>query len=129
MGTIRIDPAIPEIRRQSNATTHRRRDFTMAAELTINPANLKIYNPNQNICNLAASENPATPNEWFAQRYPEQIKKFGSPFIELHQPVDNFTVQILPVSINLDFFAGVLGGRRDLGHHNIYFVPEMQWYL
>jgi len=100
----------------------------MAPELTINPANLKIYSPNQNICNFAASESPATPNEWFAQKYAEQIKKFGSPFLELNQALDEFTVQILPVSINVDFFAGVLGGRKELGHHVIYFEPEMQWY-
>jgi hypothetical protein len=94
-----------------------------------NTANLKIYSPEQNIFNSGASEIPATPNEWFAQRYPEQIKRFGSPFLELHQAVDPLTVQILPVSINIDFFAGVLGGRKDLRHHNIYFEPEMQWYF
>ncbi len=45
------------------------------------------------------------------------------------QAVDRFSVEILPVSINLDFFAGVLGGRRDLGHHVIYYQPEMDWYF
>ena len=99
----------------------------MAPEFTT--SNLKIYRPSPNHINFGASENPSTPNEWFAQKYPEQLKKYGSPFLELNQPVDQFTVQILPVSINLDFFAGVLGGRRDLGHHVIYYQPEMDWYF
>jgi len=101
----------------------------MDAQITLNSADLKIYSPNQNIFKFAVSENPTTPNEWFAQRYPDQIKKFGSPFIELHQAIDPLTVQILPVSINLDLFAGVLGGRRELGHHVIYYQAEMDWYF
>ena len=98
----------------------------MAPELTT--SNLKIYRKSQNSFNFRDSENPSTPNEWFAQKYPEQLKKYGSPFLELNQPVDAFTSQILPVSINLDFFAGILGGRKDLGHHVIYYQPEMEWY-
>ena len=35
----------------------------------------------------------------------------------------------MPVSINLDFFAGVLGGRKDLEHHVVYYQPEMEWYF
>ena len=89
------------------------------------------------VCGLSSERNhhrqtsqPAkTPNDWFCQRYPNQFEKYCSPFLELVEPADNFTVQILPLSINLDFFAGVLGGRRDLGHHVIYFEPEMQWYF
>lgn len=101
----------------------------MDAQITINSANLKIFRPDQASFNFGTSEKPTTPNEWFAQKYPEQIKKFGSPFLELNQAKDQFTVQILPVSINLDFFAGILGGRKDLGHHVIYFQPEMDWYF
>lgn len=99
----------------------------MAPEFTT--SNLKIFRPDQINFNFGAPEKPTTPNEWFAQKYPEQIKKFGSPFLELSQPLDQFRVQIMPVSINLDFFAGVLGGRKDLGRHVIYYQPEMDWYF
>src|ERR1700735_2666666 len=92
-------------------------------------ANLKIYRKSQNSFNFRDSENPSTPNEWFAQKYPEQLKKYGSPFLEFSQPMDALTFQILPVSINIDFFGGVLGGRRDLDHHVIYYQPEMERYF
>src|ERR1017187_9842240 len=45
------------------------------------------------------------------------------------KPLDQFSAQVMLVTLNLDFFASVLGGRRDLGHHVIYFEPEMQWYF
>ena len=33
---------------------------------------------------------------------------------------------MLPLSINLDFFGSVLSGRKDLGHHVVYY--ELAWY-
>jgi hypothetical protein len=54
----------------------------MDAQITLNSANLKIFRPDQANFNIRASEQPTTPNTWFAQKYPEQIKKFGSPFLE-----------------------------------------------
>jgi len=99
----------------------------MGAESTLTrPQNLKLYQPDKS--NWLQQEKPEhkTPNEWFGRRYGEQVEKYGSPFLEL---VDNVTNQVLPIVINQDFFAGVLGGRRDLGHHTIYFEGEMQWYF
>ncbi len=64
-----------------------------------------------------------TPNAWFCQRYPEQFLQFGSPFLELSDH------QTICVSLNIDFFAACLGGRKDFGHHVVYFEPEMQWYF
>jgi hypothetical protein len=102
----------------------------MGAEITLTrPQNLKLYQPDPYNFDQQPSQPAKTPNEWFCQRYPIPFEKYGSPFLELVEPADNFTVQILPLSINIDFFAGVLGGRRDLGHHVIYFEPEMQWYF
>jgi hypothetical protein len=104
--------------------------FIMGAEITLTrPQNLKLYQPAPYNFDQQPSQPAKTPNEWFCQRYPIPFEKYGSPFLELVEPADNFTVQILPLSINIDFFAGVLGGRRDLGHHVIYFEPEMQWYF
>ncbi len=98
----------------------------MGPELAlIGPQNLKLYEPDQSL--RLEKTNPKTPNEWFGQRYPEQFEQFGSPFLELVEGVEEYAHQVLPVSINTDFFAGVLGGRSDLGHHVVYFEPEMQW--
>ena len=90
------------------------------------PEHLKLYEPAK--FSFDKTE-PKTPNGWFVQRYPQAYKNHGSPFLELVEPLDQFTVQVLPVTINHDFFAAFLGGRKDLGHHVIYFEPEMQWYF
>lgn len=99
----------------------------MGQEIAITqPQHLKLYEPPR--FSFDKTE-PKTPNEWFGQRYPEAYQNHGSPFLELVQPIDQFTAQVLPITINPDFFASVLGGRKDLGHHVIYFEPEMQWYF
>ena len=61
--------------------------------------------------------------------YPNAYQNHGSPFLELTGQLDPFTAQILPVTLNVDFFASVLGGRKDLGHAVIYYEPELQWYF
>lgn len=100
----------------------------MVQESTLTrPQNLKLYQPDP--YNMGLPQTPKTPNEWFALRYPIAYELHGSPFLELHEPLDKFSVQILPVSINIDFFGAALGGRRDFGHHVIYYEPEMQWYF
>jgi len=91
------------------------------------PQYLKVFEPRFNQFN--EPQQPKTPNAWFVQHYPEAYEKCGSPFLELVEPVDQFSVQVLPISINPDFFASVLGGRRDLGHHVVYFESEMMWYF
>lgn len=95
----------------------------------MSPQTLKLYEPDRVASLNLENPEPKTPNEWFVQRFRWAFEQFGSPFLELVEPVDQFSVQVLPVSLNLDFFAGVLGGRRDLGHHVVYFEPEMQWYF
>ena len=100
----------------------------MEKELGLNrPDQLKLYEPS--LFNFGTASVPKTPNEWFVQRYPWVYEKCGSPFLELVNVIDSFDTQILSLSINHDFFASVLGGRKDLGHHVIYFEPEMQWYF
>lgn len=47
----------------------------------------------------------------------------------LEEPVDRFSSQIFPVSLNYDFFAKALGGRKDLGHSVIYYESECAWYF
>ena len=84
-------------------------------------ANLRLHKPGFD--NLSFGEPQITPNQWFCVRYPDQFEKFGSPFLELTDQ-DQFNTTIC-VSINTDFFAACLGGRKDLKHHTIYFEPEL----
>jgi hypothetical protein len=71
---------------------------------------------------------PKTPAEWFALKFPDAAHKFGCPFLEMRQSsVDGF-LRIIPVSINIDFMAGMLGGDSALSHSVIYYEPEMQFY-
>jgi hypothetical protein len=93
------------------------------------PDRLKLYEPAKFSQFDHLPQEPKTPNEWFVQRYPDSYENHGSPFLELVEPLDQFSVQVLPITINHDFFAAVLGGSKDLGHHTIYFEPEMQWYF
>ncbi|MEI7808385.1 MAG: hypothetical protein WCJ07_07855 [Verrucomicrobiota bacterium] len=63
------------------------------------------------------------------ERYPDAYENHGSPFLELTEQADRFATQILPVTINTDFFAAALSGRRDLGLHVIYLENELAWYF
>ena len=91
------------------------------------PECLKLFKPAQNM--FEDRKLPKTPNEWFVLRYPLAYEMHGSPFLELVEPHPIYINQVSPISINLDFFGSVLGGRRDLGHHVVYYEPEMAWYF
>jgi hypothetical protein len=87
------------------ANIDRRGDIAMGTEATLtSPHHLKLYEPNPYKLYGEAPDPPSTPNQWFAQRYDDQVAIYGSPFLEL---VDS--VQVLPVTINIDFFASILG--------------------
>lgn len=71
---------------------------------------------------------PRNPSEWFGLKFPDQISKYGCPFLDIRQSnADGFS-KITPISINIDFFAGMLGGDARLGHSVIYFEPDLQYY-
>jgi hypothetical protein len=100
----------------------------MVAETTlIRPERLKLYEAKP-FNAFDEPQKPKTPNELFGQRYKRQVERFGSPFLELVEPLDAYSVQVLPITINIDFFAAVLGGRADLGHSVVYFEPDMLFY-
>ena len=88
-------------------------------------AKLKLFEPKIGQLNPT----PTTPNEWFVLKYSLAYENHGSPFLELVEPIDQFSHQVLPITINIDFFAACLGGRKDLGHSVIYYESEMQWYF
>jgi len=92
------------------------------------PENLKLYVPDRFNFDQQPTE-PQTPNQWFVQRYKSAYDNYGSPFLQLHESLDKFSDQVLPLSINIDFFASVLGGSKNLGHHVVYYEPEMLFYF
>jgi hypothetical protein len=100
----------------------------METDIKLNrPQSLNLYQP-EHFDYGEQPQEPATPNAWFGRRYDNQIMMYGSPFLELTESADKFTTRCIPVSINLDFFAGILGGRADLNHHVVYYEPELAWY-
>jgi len=101
----------------------------MGTETTLTrPQNLKLYQPDPFPFDQQPQE-PLTPSQWFVKRYPEAYNNHGSPFLELHEPVDEYSERVLPISINPDFFGAALGGRRDLGQSIIYYEAECAWYF
>jgi len=70
-----------------------------------------------------------TASTWFAERFPDQAKQFGCPFLEMIETTCDGFNRINPIDLNIDFFASILGGDKRLGHSVVYFEPEMQWFF
>ena len=66
--------------------------------------------------------------EYFAQRFPDQIKKYGSAFFGSEEFLNGRTV-FIPESVNDLAFASIVGGDRSLGHQVVYYPAEAQWYF
>ena len=71
---------------------------------------------------------PGTAAEWFSTYFPDQLP-FGCPFIELREMGVDGNQRISPLAPNIDFLAACLGGDKRLGHHVIYFDPDMQFFF
>ena len=80
------------------------------------------------LSDYAVVQKPATPSEWFSEKFPEQAKIHGCPFIESVEDVGDGLKQINPLAPNIDFLAAILGGDEKMGHRVIYFESEMQFY-
>ena len=88
---------------------------------------LELNLPQQHF--LDGPQTPKTPSEWFALKFPDAANKYGCPFLEMRQTSCDGFLRIFPVSINLDFMAGMLGGDSGLNHSVVYYETEMQWYF
>ncbi len=110
-------------------TINRRGTFNMESTTTLDrPHQLKLHEPKQFIFG-EQTETPKTPNSWWVERYPDAYQNHGSPFLQLIEQADRVLASVLPITINHDFFAACLGGRRDLGHHVVYLENELAWYF
>jgi hypothetical protein len=74
------------------------------------------------------SRQTITPAVWFAKLFPTQTNQFGCPLLEMRQSSCDGFSRVTPISLNIDFFAAMLGGDPDLHHSVVYFEPEMQFY-
>ena len=74
-------------------------------------------------------ENANNPNDWFATKFPEQVQQYGSAFLEGTWTDTDGLKRFIPVHLNEDFFAAILGGDKDLGHQVICSPPEETCYF
>src|SRR5665213_1592566 len=100
---------------------------TLSTNLTTQTLELNLPKPKHWIDQTTPIQ-PKTPSEWFCQKFPEQAKQFGFPFLEMRETsCDGFSA-VTPIAPNLDFFAAMLGGDKKLCESVVYFEPEMQFY-
>lgn len=77
----------------------------------------------------APQRQPATPSEWFARRFPAEVKRWGCPFLEaVVEDVQTGRKLVSAVSMNCSFLAAALSDSQ-LGHSVVFFEPEQQWYF
>jgi hypothetical protein len=89
---------------------------------------LELNLPLSNQAALFQYPRTETASVWFAKSFPETAKNHGVPFVEIRETsCDGFT-RVTAISINIDFFASMLGGESELGHSIVYFEPEIQFY-
>lgn len=71
---------------------------------------------------------PATPSEWFARRFPVEVKRWGCPFLEaVVEDVETGRKLVSAVSMNCSFLAAALSDSQ-LGHSVVFYEPEQQWF-
>ncbi|MEQ2007066.1 MAG: hypothetical protein ABMA26_09720 [Limisphaerales bacterium] len=73
-------------------------------------------------------QKPATPSQWFADKFPAAFTNFGTPFLETVEHGIDFDFRRL-VEMNADFFAAALGGDERLGHRVVFYRPEGCFYF
>ncbi|MEQ2010106.1 MAG: hypothetical protein ABMA26_25260 [Limisphaerales bacterium] len=71
---------------------------------------------------------PATPSQWFADKFPAAFTNFGTPFLETSEHGIDFEFRRV-VEMNNDFFAAALGGDERLGHRVVFYRPEGCFYF
>jgi hypothetical protein len=85
--------------------------------------------PNSSPLNLQLDCNHLpSPNKWFAERYPAETKQYGHAFLQSMEEQQGWRMIRLP-AINHQFFAAILGGRKDLGHKTVYLPEKHTFYF
>ena len=69
------------------------------------------------------------PNRWFAEKFSQQTRQYGAAFMEGIWTDADGLKRFIPVSLNEDFFAAVLGGDKNLGHQVVWYSSEETFYF
>lgn len=71
---------------------------------------------------------PATPSEWFARRFPAEVKRWGCPVLEeVVEDDDTGRKRITATALNDCFFASTLSDSQ-FGHSVVFLESEQQWF-
>lgn len=89
---------------------------------------LKGYDHNSRRFGVQYQDAVTTPSEYFSFLHPEVSKRFGVPFLETKYSILDQPDRIRPVSMNIDWFAQMLGGDKSLGHDVVYYPTEELFY-
>ena len=73
-------------------------------------------------------EQSPTPENWFNLKFPEEVRRYGKPF--LCNTVFNGVGKeaLRPQVLNEDFFAAMLGGEKGLAHQIVYCPGDGFWF-
>jgi len=71
---------------------------------------------------------PATPSEWFARRFPAEVKRWGCPFLEAVVEDVETRKLVTAVSMNNSFFAAALSDSQ-LNHSVVFYEPDQEWFF
>jgi hypothetical protein len=69
---------------------------------------------------------PRTPSDWFGFHFPDVAEEYGPAILERRLLLNDQTAKIVPLHINEDFFAGMLGSEKC--NRTVWHKHEMQWY-
>jgi hypothetical protein len=101
----------------------------MVSSAPITRTHLELNLPNQGEFGRHALQPRAkTASVYFAELFPDALKQYGAPFVEIRDVRSDGQSTVTPISINVDFFAAALGGDKRLAHSIVYYEPEMAWY-
>ena len=104
-----------------------------AKNLTSEPTGtlqLKGYDPTPSfVVGRLAEKPPSTPSEWFGKKFPSTQQRLGPAFLESISVDSVGTKRVTPVSINQDFFSGVVGGDQKLQHRVVFLTTEQSFYF
>lgn len=69
---------------------------------------------------------PRTPSDWFGYHFPNTAVQYGPAILEQRKILSDDTEKIVPLHINEDFFAGMLGTAKC--NITVWHVHEQQFY-
>ena len=92
-------------------------------------AEFKVYEPpNRILAEYQPAREPRTVAEYFCLKNPEHARRYGPPVLEAVF-TESGLKRSQPIHLNEDFFCGVLGSDRRIGHHLVFYLPDQTFYF